>query len=102
METSTGPVYAIIEVKLKNPPRFMEYVQGHRPSMLQYGGQILLEYKRTAVYEGNAQWDILVIHQWPSEAAFKQWWDSPEYRPWKEMRSEGADVNLALATTLQH
>jgi len=43
MQNQPAPVYAIIEVKIKNPPRFMEYVKGHMPSVFQYGGKFVAE-----------------------------------------------------------
>lgn len=41
--TQEGGVLAIIQVKVKKPSKFMEYVQGHLPSLAQYGGKILYE-----------------------------------------------------------
>jgi len=34
--------------------------------------------------------------EWLVEEDFNKWWNSPEYKPWKDMRLQGADVNLLL------
>jgi uncharacterized protein (DUF1330 family) len=41
--------------------------------------------------------DMLVIQLWENEQAFMNWWNSEEYRPWKEMRGEGAEVTLSIS-----
>ena len=41
--------------------------------------------------------DMLVIPLWENEQAFMDWWNSEEYRPWKEMRGEGAEVTLSIS-----
>lgn len=50
--------------------------------------------------EGEWNPAILVIHEWPSRAAFHAGYDSEEYRPWREMRQRSAGVNAILADGL--
>jgi len=93
-------VYAVIEVKVKDPSKFGEYVKGHLPTITQYGGKFLFEGQKMKNVEGSSDWMLAIVQEWPSEEAFNKWWDSPEYKPWKEMRPQGADVNLTLTKSL--
>lgn len=88
---------AIIEVTVKNKTRFMDYVAGHLPTIAQYGGKIIFEGFDKTTFEGSPlNYGFLVIQQWESKEVFEKWWNSPEYKPWKEMRHEGADVTVQL------
>jgi len=96
--TQEGGVIALIQVKVKNPKKFIEYVEGHLPSIAQYGGKILFEGLHQENIEGEqALRDLVVVQLWKDKATFMQWWNSPEYAPWKAMRHEGADVSVSIA-----
>jgi flavin reductase (DIM6/NTAB) family NADH-FMN oxidoreductase RutF/uncharacterized protein (DUF1330 family) len=92
--------YAIITVKIKDREKFMEYVKGHIPSVLQYGGKfrfegIAVEDIENSAFAGDRS-DLVVIQEWPAKENFYEWWNSEEYKPWKEMRPQGADVTVTL------
>ncbi|HYS43487.1 MAG TPA: DUF1330 domain-containing protein [Geobacteraceae bacterium] len=36
------PVYALLQVKVKDQKKLVAYVQGHLPSFMQYGGELVL------------------------------------------------------------
>lgn len=96
--TQEGGVLAIIQVKVKNPQKFMEYVEGHLPSLATYGGEILYEgLAQKNVYGEQDLRDLVVVQLWKDEETFYKWWNSEEYKPWKEMRNEGADVSLSIS-----
>lgn len=94
-----GQCLAFIEVTVSNQDNFVKYVIGHLPSISQYGGKIIFEGTEKVNYEGaNTNYSFLIIQQWNSKTQFEQWWNSPEYKPWKEMRKTGADIDLKLVT----
>lgn len=90
-------IYAIIDVTVKNQEKFKQYVTGHLPTIAHYGGKILCRSFDPAVVTGNWAPQLLVIHEWPSREQFQLWYDSDEYRPWKELRKAACDMNLVLA-----
>jgi two-component system, sensor histidine kinase and response regulator len=93
-------VYLVVDVTVTDPQLFQQYVEGHPASVARYGGRFLSAAGRTEVIEGD--WDpaILVIHEWPSRAAFHAWYRSEEYRPWHEIRLRSARINAILADGL--
>jgi uncharacterized protein (DUF1330 family) len=40
---------------------------------------------------------MVIIQEWPGRESFYAWWNSEEYKPWKEMRPQGANVTVTLA-----
>jgi uncharacterized protein (DUF1330 family) len=89
-------VYAILNVHIRDPARFREYVRGHLPSIALHGGRVLFRSDENEPVEGTWEPRLLVIHEWPTETAFHDWYDSAEYRPWKSMRPLACDIDLVL------
>lgn len=90
------PIYVVIDVTVKDPEKLREYVAGHLPTIAQYGGKILGRAFDPAMVTGIWTPQLLVIHEWPGREQFQSWYDSAEYRPWKELRSEACDMNMVL------
>ena len=96
--TNEGGVLAIIQVKIHDRERFMDYVHGHIPSVLKYGGKIVYEgINQKNILGEQKLGDMVVIQLWENEQAFIDWWNSEDYRPWKEMSGEGAEVTLSIS-----
>ena len=95
-----GTAYAMITVKISDREKFMEYVHGHIPSVVKYGGKFKFEGIQVEDIEhspfGKDTTDLVIIQEWPSKESFYAWWNSEEYKPWKEMRPQGAAVTVTL------
>lgn len=100
IERMDEPIYALLQVKVKDREKLAAYVQGHLPSFRQYGGELVIRGEGLAAIEGDWLPELFVVHKWPSGAAFRQWQDSPEYRPWRELRHEACDITITLARAL--
>jgi len=98
---SGNAVYVLLDVTVKDRKKFMEYVEGHKPSMQQYGGKLLFRSNDMEPIEGSWRPKLFVVHEWPSEEAFKQWYHSAEYAPWKELRKDAMDINMILAKSMK-
>lgn len=89
--------YNIVNIlRIKDQDKFNQYVAGHLPSIKQYGGKFLVKGDQGEVLEGHWDSNLMVIHEFPSIEQFKLWYDSEDYRPWKELRQSCADVNVIL------
>lgn len=96
MSDKPKPAYSLIEVDIKDPEAFQTYVKGHQATVAQFGGKFLVANSDLEMIEGHWQPKRIVIHQWPSLEAFKAWYASEAYRPWKEMRHQAAETNVIL------
>jgi uncharacterized protein (DUF1330 family) len=84
----------LILVTIKDHPLFADYLKGHLPTLAQYGGSVVFRSTDNAVLLGSGSYDVLVMQEWPSEAHFLRWWDSPEYAPWAAIRDAAAGMTV--------
>lgn len=98
------PVFAMIQAQIKDPGTFFgQYVPGHVPSVMQYGGKFSLTLKAEQPLvddklQGTLPGQMFIVQEWPSLLAFNAWWTSPEYAPWSAIRAKAANVQLTLGT----
>ena len=95
-----APAFAVIDVEVRDGPAFGRYVQGHMPGLRTGGGVFLAAGGRHQVIEGDWTPRRIVMHRWPSSEAFRTWYESAEYRPWRDLRWSAASTDVGLATGL--
>lgn len=78
--------YVIVDIQVTDPAGYAEYRQLAPPIVAAYGGKYLVRGGALETLEGDWAPQRLVILEFPSVAQAKAWWDSPEYRPLREMR----------------
>jgi uncharacterized protein (DUF1330 family) len=94
---SNEAISVLMDVTIKDKKKFLEYVEGHKPSMQQYGGKLLFRSNDMEAIEGTWSPKLFVVHEWPNERAFREWDASREYEPWKKLRKEAVEMNMILA-----
>jgi uncharacterized protein (DUF1330 family) len=87
-------VLAIFQFRIKSLPKFLEYAEGHRSTVAQHGGRILFESHDLETLEGNWIPAVVVVQEWATVEAFKKWYNSKTYQPWRALQTEAADVQL--------
>lgn len=86
--------YVIVDIDVKDPVTYKEYV-GLAPATVEmYGGKYLARAGRTEKLEGDWVPKRLVILQFDSLERARQWLDSPEYKPIKRLRHQAAVSNM--------
>ncbi len=78
--------YVIVDIQVTDPAGYAEYRQLAPPIVAAYGGKYLVRGGALETLEGDWAPQRLVILEFPNVAQAKAWWDSPEYRPLREMR----------------
>lgn len=94
------PAFSIVDVEVLDQEKFNRYVQGHQPTLEPYGGKFIIAGGTHEVIEGDWNPHLVVVHQWPDREAFRSWYESEEYGPWKEMRHESSKANVILVDGL--
>lgn len=84
----------LILARVKEPQLFAQYIRGHLPTIAQYGGAVTFRSTDNLAVLGPETWDAVAMQAWPSEADFDAWWQSPEYRPWAEIRDQAAEISI--------
>jgi uncharacterized protein (DUF1330 family) len=95
-----SPAFTIVDIEVRDPQVFGRYVQGHMQSLSSAGGVFLAAGGRIQVIEGTWSPKRVILHRWPDEMAFRNWYKSDEYRPWRELRHSVSSANVVLANGL--
>ena len=91
------PAYIIANVEVTNPALYDEYRKGVAATIAQYGGRFLVRGGATEALEGTFQPKRIVVLEFESVERAKQWWNSPEYRPLRDMRQRSSRGDLFVA-----
>jgi uncharacterized protein (DUF1330 family) len=88
-------ILVVIEVReVRNPEKFEAYQLGARQQIGTRGGTVIARGGTTL--EGVPPSGALMVQHWPSEASFRAWQESEEYRPLREMRGTCADLCVVI------
>jgi uncharacterized protein (DUF1330 family) len=90
------PAYVIANVTIKDPERYPDYVRQVPATLAPYGGRFIARGGATEVVEGGWQPGRLVIIEFPSLEQARAWYDSPEYRPARQLRWATSDAEVTF------
>ena len=87
--------YAFFEIDWHDQNKAREYRELFGPALERYGGRTLCA-GPAQVIEGDRNPARVVILEFPSPQAFRDWYSSPEYAPVLKLRREGATTATAI------
>lgn len=90
------PAYVIAHIDVKDPVRYEDYKKMSPVSIQKFGGRFIARGGQTEVLEGTWQPKRLVLLEFPSVDAARQWWGSEEYAPAKELRQATSEGDMIL------
>jgi uncharacterized protein (DUF1330 family) len=90
------PVYFIGQVKIDDAEAYNQYMEQATPSVIAAGARVLAADDHAEAIEGDWHGPRTVIMEFPDEASFRRWYDSPEYQAAKAIRLPAADLRAAL------
>jgi len=82
--------YIIAEIEVQDPKTYEEYRRGVQPTIDQYGGRFLVRGGQAELLEGSQQPPRVVVLEFPDMARLRAWYDSPEYRPLRDLRQRAS------------
>jgi uncharacterized protein (DUF1330 family) len=88
--------YYIVEIDIQDQAKFEEYRQKVPATIARYGGRYLVRGGQQETIEGTWRPKRIVVLEFPSVEQAKRWYDSPEYRPLKELRRQTAHGHIVL------
>jgi uncharacterized protein (DUF1330 family) len=74
------PAYFVIELEISNLAAMGPYRAAVSATIEQYGGRFLARGGATELIEGGPEPKRIVIIEFADTAAFKRWYNSPEYQ----------------------
>ena len=91
---STAPAFLVAEVQLTDADAIKPYGAKAPQLVVQHGGQFVVRGGKTESLEGMEPAGRVTIIQFPSMAALKKWYDSPEYREVAPIRQRATKSRL--------
>jgi uncharacterized protein (DUF1330 family) len=90
------PAYLVIEARITDPQRLRAYAEANPPIVARYGGRYLAIRTAVEALEGELGERKLLISEWPSMQAARDYWNSPEYRAIKPLREGAGEFRVVL------
>ncbi|UCE32494.1 MAG: DUF1330 domain-containing protein [Burkholderiales bacterium] len=94
------PAYMIADVQVNDPEAYQDYAKGVPATVAAHGGRYLARGGAVRVLEGGWAPRRTVVIEFPSMEALTAWYESPEYRPLRELRQRVADSRLVAVEGL--
>jgi len=88
--------YLIANIEVKDPAKFEEYRQKVVPVIQKFGGRYLIRGGDVRRLEGNWPLKRLVVLEFPTVEAARQFYDSAEYEPILKLRLASTQSDLVL------
>jgi uncharacterized protein (DUF1330 family) len=89
--------YMVVDARSSDPARMADYRNLAQVAVEHYGGRYLVRGAPYETLEGSWQPQRLVVLEFPSMAAARSFYDSPEYRAAREARAGVSDFDMLLA-----
>lgn len=89
-------VYAIAQLKITDRAVYDRYQAKFMGVMKKHKGRVLAADEKPAVVEGAWDREKVVLLEFPDEASFREWAESPEYVEIAKDRKAGSDAVVLL------
>ena len=88
--------YVIVDIEVTNPEAYEKYREQAPPLVAKYGGKYLTRGGEMEMLEGDWTPKRLVVLEFPSFQRAKEFYESDEYRPVKEIRLNSTNSKMVL------
>ena len=86
--------YVIFDVDIRDPAKYQEFMNGVKPALEAAGVKYLARGGAHKVYEGDWQPRRIVLLEFPSLAAWEEFYNGPTYRSLKAIRDACSSARL--------
>ena len=90
------PVYAIAQLTIHDRAVYDRYAARFRSMFGRFRGRLLAADEGPQVVEGSWDRQKVVLFEFPDEGAFREWFDSPDYREIVKDRHASSDGVVLL------
>lgn len=75
----------------------MTEYEAHVPGIIEaFGGEFLVPQATTRTLEGDWHPGVMILIKFPSMDRLLEFYDSAEYRPWRELRHRSAKTSIVV------
>jgi uncharacterized protein (DUF1330 family) len=95
-ETRMTAYYIASPEELFDAEGMREYLEKSPPVMESFGGRYLISEGHAETLAGDWRPPFLVLIEFPTMERLKAWYESPEYRPWRELRERSSRASIVV------
>jgi uncharacterized protein (DUF1330 family) len=88
--------YFVANYKITDQAQYKEYLAAVGPSLTAHGAERVIVDRDSELLEGSAG-EVTVVLRFPSKAAARAWYDSPEYQAIVHLRTDSSEGVGVLA-----
>ena len=88
--------YLFVQLEVHDRTRFLDYAAAARGIAPRFGARYLATGRPADVLEGDGLTTPVVLSEWPSAAAIRAFWASPDYRAAVKLREGAATVSATI------
>jgi uncharacterized protein (DUF1330 family) len=88
--------YVIVNVTITDDEQYEEYKKLTPASVAEYDGKFIVRGGAAEVLEGTPSIGRVVVLEFPNAQRAKEWWNSPQYEPAKQIRQRAATTEMIL------
>lgn len=88
--------YIATPEEVSDPAGMKEYAAGSEPILESFGGRYLVHHGTAERLSGNWRPTAIVLIEFPSLERMREWYESDEYRPWRELRERSARASIVV------
>ena len=90
------PAYIISRVKINDPQTMTGYMAQAPATVETFGGKYLVRTQNIEVLEGEADYDRMVVLEFPDRKQALAWYHSEEYRELRETRWRASRAHIVV------
>ena len=94
------PAFVIVNIVVRDPVRYEDYKLLAQDAVAAHGGRYVARGGTVEQLEGEWSPSRLVILEFPTVEQARKWWDSPEYRPARDIRQSCATTQMVVTQGL--
>jgi uncharacterized protein (DUF1330 family) len=88
--------YIMADIEILDHEKYAEYRKLTPGTIAQFGGRFIVRGPEPEVLEGEWQPNRMVIIRFDDAEKARAWWNSPEYRPARDLRQSASRGSLIL------
>jgi uncharacterized protein (DUF1330 family) len=92
--------YVVVDVEIRDAERYQDYMRAVKPALEAAGARYLVRGGAHKVYEGDWQPRRMVVLQFPSMAAWEDFYRGPLYQDLKAIRDACSSARLVCVEGL--
>jgi uncharacterized protein (DUF1330 family) len=88
--------YVVVEITIHDPETYKQYMALAPATIAKYKGRYLVRGGTTETFEGTWNPQRLVILEFPTAQAARDWWSCPEYTEARKIRERSATAKMLM------